>query len=51
MKTDFYTTRDHVARKQHKCIWCSEVIEKGTEHINAVGVFHGDLYREFGGEG
>jgi hypothetical protein len=32
-----------IARKQHQCVWCGEMIEAGTRHMKFVGEFE----REF----
>ena len=32
-----------VARKAHVCIWCSELIEKGTKHVHEVSKYEGDF--------
>ena len=32
-----------VARKQHRCEWCGEAIEKGEKHAKYVGMFEGDF--------
>jgi predicted nucleic acid-binding Zn-ribbon protein len=32
-----------MARKQHRCTWCGEHIEKGDTYVRVSGVFDGDL--------
>lgn len=31
------------ARKDHPCIWCPELIAKGTVHVLVVGKYEGEL--------
>jgi len=32
-----------VGRKPHICIWCIELIEKGTRHVHEVSKYYGEL--------
>lgn len=31
------------ARKDHRCVWCPEVIVKGSPCVRQVGIFEGDF--------
>lgn len=32
-----------IARKDHRCIWCGQKIEKGTKYVSERSVFDGDM--------
>jgi hypothetical protein len=43
MSWEFLGDTRHVARKPHRCIWCGEPIEAGTEYIRQCGKYDGDF--------
>lgn len=41
---DFHFQSEHVARKDHRCDFCSTTIKKGERYTKATGVFEGDFF-------
>lgn len=32
-----------IARKEHRCIWCGERIDKGSAYVHEISIFDGQL--------
>jgi hypothetical protein len=41
--TDFGDTIWPVARKDHRCVWCGESIQKGNKHAHFSGKWDGEF--------
>jgi len=44
MSTQEFTNKVVTCRKEHRCEWCPDVVEKGTKAHYRAGVFDGDFY-------
>lgn len=43
MSYQLLSETEPVARKQYRCIWCPEKIDKGTKHVHESSKYDGDF--------